>query len=96
MKNQKGANNNAYKGSRAGYGALHKRVAAQRGKPMRCMVCGTTDPTKRYEWANMTGRYHDVLDYVRMCVSCHHKKDGHANNLPNVRKAREKKNGDQG
>lgn len=34
-----------------------------------CEVCGTVDPSKRYEWANVTGDYADVEHgYRRMCV----------------------------
>lgn len=59
------------KGTSAGYRALHDRVRRQRGTPSRCEECGTTDQAKRYEWANLTGRYDDPSDYARMCVPCH-------------------------
>jgi hypothetical protein len=38
---------------------------------------------KRYEWANLTGRYDDVKDYARMCISCHRKYDKKRRELTN-------------
>lgn len=68
------------------YATLHKRVEALHGRPKYCEVCGTTDPTKRYEWANVTGDYFDIRNgYKRMCVSCHrhfdHSDKGVKNNV---------------
>ena len=59
-----------YKGAGANYVALHYRVQRLRGRPQVCSACGTTS-AKRYDWANMTGRYTDPQDYRRMCRSCH-------------------------
>lgn len=59
----------AWKGSEAGYQALHLRVQRQRGKPSLCEFCGTT--SGQFEWANQTGSYADVNDYKRLCVPCH-------------------------
>lgn len=70
-RDQTGERNALWRGDSAGYQALHLRVEAARGKPCYCRECGTTDPAKRYEWANLTGDYADVADYARMCVSCH-------------------------
>lgn len=55
----------------AGYQACHTRLNRRFGKPKRCEICGTTDPTKIYDWANLTGRYHDMNDFKRMCRKCH-------------------------
>lgn len=71
-----GDRNGMWKGVAASYFAKHMRVNAIRGRPQRCEQCGTTDPTKTYEWASMTGNYDDVNDYRRMCRSCHRKYDG--------------------
>lgn len=60
-----------WKGDKAGYHALHARVSKQRGKPKHCDLCDTTSPRKRYGWANMTGKYNDVNDYIRVCHKCH-------------------------
>lgn len=73
-RNQEGQNNSSWKGSKATYAAFHYRVEKQRGKPHFCNACGTMEAS-RYEWANLTGKYDDVMDYSRMCVSCHRKYD---------------------
>lgn len=73
-RNQLGPNNDSWKGGNATYAAFHKRVEATRGKPMICSACGTQE-AKRFEWCNLTGKYEDVNDYLRMCVSCHRKYD---------------------
>lgn len=70
-RNQAGDANHMWRGDEAKYQALHLRVETVRGKPERCERCGTTDPRKRYEWANLTGRYEDIADYERMCRICH-------------------------
>ena len=80
MRDQSGERNPMWAGDDAGYSALHLRVESARGKPSQCEECGTTT-AKRFEWANMTGRYEDVSDYRRLCSSCHHRHDGHAKNL---------------
>lgn len=69
-RNQFGENNSSWKGDNAGYQALHLRVDSARGKPMRCDWCDSVGD-KRYEWANLTGNYTDVFDFVRLCLSCH-------------------------
>lgn len=70
-----GEKNSTWKGDLAGYEALHKRVRRRRGAPARCSRCGTVDPSKRYEWANLTGKYEDPNDYERMCKMCHQRYD---------------------
>ena len=70
-RNQTGENNTSWKGDKATYAALHYRVSSARGKAEFCDVCGETDLSLRYEWANMTGNYTDVNDYKSMCCSCH-------------------------
>ena len=69
-RDQRAEKNHMWKGDKAGYQALHFRVEAARGKPMRCDWCESIDD-KRYEWANLTGNYTDVWDFVRLCLSCH-------------------------
>ena len=63
--------NKISKGDKATYSAFHRRVYTKRGLPKECTVCGIKDPTKRYEWANLNGKYNDINDYKRMCKSCH-------------------------
>ena len=52
----------------AGYKALHLRVNLIRGKAKVCENCGSI---KFVEWANLTGKYEDVNDYVSLCRKCH-------------------------
>ena len=72
-RNQRGPNNLMWRGDRAGYKALHLRVATARGKPSECEWCGATQGW--FDWANLTGRYEDVRDYARLCRSCHRRHD---------------------
>jgi len=74
-RDQSGPANHMWRGNDAGYQALHLRVAQARGTPSQCARCGSTDPERVYEWANLTGRYEDVGDYERMCRSCHRQYD---------------------
>ena len=74
-RNQYGKHNSSWRGNKAAYTALHLRVAQARGKPQCCAFCGSTDESKTYEWANLSGRYTDVLDFARLCRSCHRKYD---------------------
>jgi len=73
-RDQRGDKNNSWKGNDATYAAYHYRVEKQRGKPYFCEACGTMD-ANRYEWCNLTGQYENIMDYARMCVSCHRKYD---------------------
>lgn len=74
-RDQTGSRNHAWRGDQANYQAFHLRVAARRGQPKKCQRCGTTDPAKTYDWANLTGNYPDPDDYERMCRSCHRRYD---------------------
>jgi len=73
-RNQTGERNSSWKGSDATYAAFQKRVETARGKPNICAACGDMDKPI-YEWCNLTGKYDDVSDYMRMCRSCHRKYD---------------------
>lgn len=74
-RDQVGERNHMWRGGEAKYQALHLRVEAARGKPNRCACCDTADPSQRYEWANLSGRYEDINDYARLCVPCHRRVD---------------------
>ena len=74
-RDQQGEHNHMWRGDDANYQALHLRVESARGKPNRCACCDTTDPSQRYEWANLSGRYEDIHDYARLCVTCHRRLD---------------------
>lgn len=77
---QYGADNPNWRGDKAGYSALHYRVAKIRGTPMVCSKCGTTT-AKKYEWASVTKNYADPYDYIRLCKSCHSKFDNMSKNF---------------
>ena len=79
--NQDKENNPNWKGNKAGYAALHYRIYKAKGCPKKCEECGTTDKKKRYQWANLTGKFEDIDDYKRMCQSCHAKHDKIINNF---------------
>lgn len=74
-RDQRGEKGHGYNPESTNYTTLHNRVEAARGRPSECSACGTTDPLKRYDWANLTGNYRDVNDFARMCRSCHRKFD---------------------
>lgn len=82
---QSGLKNNMWKGDVASYKSFHRRIGRLKGQPKCCQVCGTTDPTKSYDWANLTGKYEDPEDYERMCRSCHATHDGTINNIHHMR-----------
>ena len=83
-RDQRGPKNHMWKGNEASYFSFHKRVRRLRGEPLHCEVCGTDNPDRTYEWANLTGRYEDPADYKRMCKSCHCKFDGLISNITGV------------
>ena len=85
-RDQFGSNNSAWKGRGAGYQAFHRRLDATKGRPKKCEVCGTTEESRRYDWANLTGHYDDPGDYKRMCRSCHWKHDGTIKNIKRMNK----------
>ena len=70
-----GSNHPNWLGDKVGYTGSHTRVKKKFGKPSRCDICGTTRKDIVYEWANLTGNFHDINDFRRMCRSCHRKYD---------------------
>ena len=76
-RDQRGEKNSTWRGPDATYAAFHKRVEVARGRPQSCAACDTQDPETAYEWANLSGRYDEINDYVRLCIPCHRKVDAH-------------------
>lgn len=74
-RDQRGEKNSTWKGENVTYKPAHSRVYAARGRPSHCEHCGTTNSETRYEWANVSGKYHDPADYLRLCVKCHRRWD---------------------
>lgn len=85
-RNQMGEANHSWKGNHAGKAAFHRRLYARFGKPCTCKMCGTEDPTKTYDYANLTGRYEDLDDYMPMCRSCHSRYDKKVLNIKRMRR----------
>lgn len=69
-----GENSVCWKGNNVKYRALHARVVKQLGNPQKCEHCGTTI-AKKFDWANISGKYEDINDYIRLCRKCHIKYD---------------------
>lgn len=70
-----------FKGTSSQYKYLHLLVNKAFGRPRVCEDCGSTD-AKRYDWANNGSNYGypyvvNREDWVRLCRSCHQKKDAH-------------------
>ena len=80
-RDQFGEKNHSWKGKADSYKAKHQRVQKVRGKPKECEICGTTDTSKSYDWACINGDYDDINGFVRMCRSCHSKRDGIVKNI---------------
>lgn len=71
--------NPMWKGSDAGYSALHLWVTARLKKPEKCDMCEKKIP---YDLANKSGKYlRDLNDWQWLCRSCHMKSDGRIMNL---------------
>lgn len=67
----------SWKGDAVGYYGIHDWLTSNFGQPKQCELCGTDDPSKRYEWANLSGEYkRDRADFMRMCKKCHNNFDG--------------------
>lgn len=73
--NTLGEKNHSWKGDDIGYYGAHNRISRILGKPKECTKCGLNDKNRRYEWANLTGKFTDTSDYIRLCVPCHRKSD---------------------
>jgi predicted DNA-binding protein (UPF0251 family) len=74
-RDQWGANNSGWRGSKASITNKHRRIYRAFGQPSKCDVCGSADKSKVYDWANLSGDYDNPLDFKRMCRSCHRKYD---------------------
>ncbi|WP_071789724.1 hypothetical protein ACP26C_13850 [Franconibacter helveticus 513] len=80
-RDQQGERNTNWSGEKITYKAAHARVYRLRGSPKHCEHCQSVDSSKKYEWANVSGKYHDPNDYIRLCRSCHCKYDNLIRNL---------------
>lgn len=66
-----------WKGDDVGYYGVHDWIYKEKGSPKKCELCKTTTANK-YHWANRDHKYRrDINDWLRLCVPCHKKHDGH-------------------
>jgi hypothetical protein len=57
------------------YRSAHKWVREKLGKPISC-ANGIDHIAKRFEWANLSGKYlYKKNDWINLCPSCHRKMD---------------------
>ena len=80
-RDQSGDKNTGWRGSEATLSNKHRRLYRAFGQPNKCDECGTTDPAKTYDLANLTGDYDNPSDFKRMCRSCHSKFDKKISNI---------------
>ncbi len=76
-------NNWRWKGNKVSYSGAHHWVKRKLGKPVKCSNLDCVYPRrtknrqwilspKRFEWANISGKYlRSLNDYVSLCTSCH-------------------------
>lgn len=69
-----------YKKDVVSYAAYHMRVYRKRGRANKCEHCHTLTASK-YEWANTSGNYQNIDDYIQLCTSCHIMMDGRNHNI---------------
>lgn len=74
-----GESNPSFKGSEAGYGAIHAWVRRRKIKPELCEECQSEPPR---DLANTSGKYlRDLSDWRYLCRRCHMNSDNRNNQL---------------
>ena len=62
-------------GNNSRYRTLHIWIETRLGNPRKCSNCRTTK-AKKFEWANISGKYKkNIKDFKRLCTKCHRKFD---------------------
>ena len=82
-----GENHIFWKGDKATYSSLHKRITRHFLKPEKCDWCGIPKTKKNgltnIQWANISGKYlFKRDDWLGLCSKCHKKQE---NNVKNKR-----------
>lgn len=73
--NKTGEKSRRWKGDDAGYVAKHMWITKHHGKAAYCEA-DKSHIAKRYEWANISGKYkREREDYKQLCPSCHRRLD---------------------
>lgn len=76
-----------WKGNKVGYISLHEWIRKRKGNAKKC-VLNPSHKSKRFEWANISGKYkRNVNDYIELCPSCHRKFDLGKINLETIKNA---------
>ena len=76
-----------WKGDNVGYFGIHKWIERKLGKPNKCEFCGKVKGV--FQWASKSREYTRKLDdWIRLCVSCHHKYDDSRKKMWQTIKAR--------
>lgn len=81
-----GSKNPAWKGDKAGYGAIHDYVRSRKPKPNLCERC---DIRPAMDLANVSQQYkRDLGDWEYLCRKCHMDSDGRNDRLRDSGKSR--------
>lgn len=71
LKARKEEKSSSWLGEDAGYFAKHNWIRRYYGSAKECERCHT-DKKKRFEWANISGKYYRIReDFISLCVDCH-------------------------
>ncbi len=85
-----GKNNGMWKGSKAGYGAIHDFVRSRKKKPKWCQYC---KKRPALDLSNKSGKYkRNLNDWDYLCRKCHMDKDGRNEQLRQSGKSRKLSN----
>lgn len=71
----RGTDHPNWKEGEIAYVTAHARVYSARGKADHCSIADCETGSTAYHWANLTGNYADIEDYVQMCASHHFRYD---------------------
>lgn len=72
LKLQSGSRHYLWTGEKATYETKHHWINSKHGKAFKCEQIQCDGTSKRYDWANISGKYtRDIKDYKMMCRKCH-------------------------
>ncbi len=71
-----GANHSGWKGEDATYDTKHDWMERHYGKIQKCEAIDCDKSSKKFDWANISGKYkRERTDWKRLCRKCHKKMD---------------------
>lgn len=69
---QRGEKSHKWKGSNAGYRAIHMWIQKHLGNPSQCQACNKIGDGHFMHWANVSDQYkREKEDWLRLCAKCH-------------------------